>query len=205
MTAEIDIQQQCNADGTLQYFKYKYKGSTVKIGIGYTNGKPTKIFIPSFLNLSHQEMLNILMKFLVITNTLTTNWYDRHTLSVQREIAAGLPPHAYTTHWTYTVPPHRKCLIELLSLRYSVFVPTTGPQTYAILHIEYSAAGTGIFTRLLACLLNTVNLGDTDRAEMGQGIIMNEGDTIQCRSGDVSVDGVLATDGYFKGTEFDAQ
>ena len=66
MTAEINLQQQLNADGSLNYIQYKYKGSTVKIGFGYdTNGKMNKILIPPFLNLKHKEIFDIVNRFYI--------------------------------------------------------------------------------------------------------------------------------------------
>lgn len=62
----INLQEQQNADGSLNYLKYKYRGSEVKINFGYNaDGKLMKINVPSFLNLSHKEIFDIINRFYI--------------------------------------------------------------------------------------------------------------------------------------------
>jgi hypothetical protein len=57
----LNIQEQRNADGSLQYIKFKWKGSIIKVGYGYdANGLLTSVTIPSCMNLSHWEILELI-------------------------------------------------------------------------------------------------------------------------------------------------
>jgi hypothetical protein len=63
VTVNIDIVAQKNADGSLSYLTYKYKGSTVKIGLGYDEqGNLNKLLVPAFLNLKPEQIYNLVMQ-----------------------------------------------------------------------------------------------------------------------------------------------
>ena len=59
--ALIPVQTQFNADKSLAYIKYKYKGSTVKIDYSFdSTGKLIAVGIPQFLNLPHLKVFEII-------------------------------------------------------------------------------------------------------------------------------------------------
>lgn len=70
----IELAEELNGDGSLQYLQFKYKGSNVQINFGYDqNGKLNKIFIPAFLNLSQKEIFDIVNRFYIERiNTIQT-------------------------------------------------------------------------------------------------------------------------------------
>lgn len=57
----INVQTQLNKDGSLQYLKYKYKGSIVKVDFGFDqNGQLLTVAIPQFLNIPHVKVFEII-------------------------------------------------------------------------------------------------------------------------------------------------
>jgi hypothetical protein len=63
VTVNIDLKSQLNSDGSLAYLRYKYKGSEVKIGLGYdANGNLNQIQVPAFLNLKPEQIYNLVMQ-----------------------------------------------------------------------------------------------------------------------------------------------
>lgn len=63
---QIDIVTQPNSDGSLNYFVYKYKNNTAKIGLGYTpQGVLNKILIPTWINLSQVDICRLILQLYI--------------------------------------------------------------------------------------------------------------------------------------------
>jgi len=131
-------------------------------------------------------------------------YYDRKAVSIPGEyIGNTVAPHAATVRRTYTCPPDRKAIVELIELevvRISVAAPVGIAQAYALFT---PAAGTPANTVLVARIRTNV-AEDMDSGELQTAFSMHEGDRLDLMTIDLSTGGTCQYLLSFKLTEFDA-
>jgi hypothetical protein len=130
-------------------------------------------------------------------------WYDRNPSSQWLSYQANnVAPHSITQRWVYTVPSGKKAILEFAAcyVRRSAAATTVGRVQ---VDIWITPSGGSVKKISLAQLL-TNNVGDMDRMDLGQSLILNAGDKIEGYSEDASTGGTTNILIAAKLTEFDA-
>lgn len=130
-------------------------------------------------------------------------WHDRNPAHIQLQwFNNNQAPHTATQRWTYTVPAGKKAFVEaaLVYIRRSA-AATTAARVQLTIGVTPSG---GLDRVLLLAQILTNNIGDYDRADLGQSITLLPGDLIDADSVDDSTGGTINYNTVAKITEFDA-
>ena len=134
---------------------------------------------------------------------LNLHWYDRNP-SVEVDSYSGLlvVPHSAETRLTYTVPTGKKAFVELLYAKILIgTIAESAGMRYAIW--RYTKKD-GSAKNIVYVNIRTNVAGDKDKHEIGQSMIMLEGDKLEGITGDSSIGGTVDYLLGYKITEFDA-
>ena len=130
-------------------------------------------------------------------------WYDRNPQHVLVGYSAeAVAPHSVVARWSYTVPTGKKAFIEIMhaTLQRAV-AATTADIAFASLSLW--PEGEAILVPIIAWIREN-DVGNKDRAVMGQGAILLTGDLVQGATMDDSDGGSIDYNVSGKITEFDA-
>ena len=101
------------SNSTLQYIEWRYKGVTVNIHAYYDSvGNLNKIVIPEYLNLNHNEIMDIIRSFLTMTRARGQP-SDRNGFNVIKSYEQNGSCVA-TERWSYTIPAGKKAIVEFM-------------------------------------------------------------------------------------------
>lgn len=128
-------------------------------------------------------------------------WYDRNPLTVAEGYANTLAPHGNTERVSYIVPENRKCMIELIFTR--IYRVTAAAPIGQYLAEWYLTPAGKAQADLFSLPMYTNNVGDIDRAILGQTLTLNAGDRIHANTRDLSTGGTVNYQLHFKGVLFD--
>jgi hypothetical protein len=202
---EIPVQTQHNADGSLSYLKYKYKGSVVKIQTDYdSQGNLIGVSIPQFLNIPHAQLFQIISAmFIHGLRKGQTNWYDRNAKSIAFNYDhLDTPPVVGSIVWTYTCPPYRKAFVECLmvSIRRTVASAPYGFDAAGVFFQPKGATGPNLVL-YRSFFDNTLGAGSEET--VAQNMLMQEGDILAGTVFEGSTGGAIQNHVAAKITEFD--
>jgi len=130
-------------------------------------------------------------------------WYDRNPIQrIQNWDEGAVAPHANTQRWTYTVPPGKKAFVEYAEL-WAKRLTAAGTVGIVEANVRVTPSG-GSASAIMRVYVITNNVGDVDKAVVGQALTLLAGDMIECRSADSSTGGTATYHSAVKIVEFDA-
>jgi len=130
-------------------------------------------------------------------------WYDRNPVTKSNEyLGTTVAPHSGTKRLEYECPSGKKALVELLQCKVTraEAATTVGlPFAYWV-HWKSEAE----YSHILFAEVRGNNVGDSDKAEVGQSIVLLAGEKLQGYTQDTSTGGSCDYFLAYKITEFDA-
>ena len=129
-------------------------------------------------------------------------WYDRNPKNVGLDFSNTLGPHVEDTQITYTVPPDRKCIVEVVSIHAKRLTAGAG-DNWVVARWLHNYESYYKIVQNKSMLSNTV--GDVMDWSLGGALTMLPGENLNLTTEDQpNAGGTVLYECGFKGTEFDA-